>query len=484
MDMTLTPMSDTASEAGSYGTVDAYIQRQLDRLHAPGAAVAIVEGDQVVHQRGFGHAQRNGTSATPQTPFVLGSLTKSFTALAVMQLVEAGKIKLDAPVQRYLPWFCVADGQASREMTVRHLLNQSSGLDSWSGWVPMADFDPSPGAAENHARALAKLRLTRPVGSAFEYSNANYDLLGLIVEAASGESYPEYVQNHIFGPLDMRHSYTTREEAMQNGLAMGHRYWFGYPVAAPETRSPRGSLASGELISTTEDMSHYLIAQLNEGRYGDAQILSPAGIDEMHRAAVVVDTMGLSSSAEHYGMGWFVEEDGPIVWHDGMVPDFWTYMALVPEQRKAIVLLVNVDHAATKFAFDEIGAGAAALVAGAQPKPSRFGFTLWALRGLLLIPILQALGVTTTLLLLRRWRLHPGTRPSGRRKWLLYIGLPIIPNLLIALGAVVSFARGRAGFLFLFAPDFSWTFLIGGSFAGIWTLLRTWLTLRTLRERK
>jgi CubicO group peptidase (beta-lactamase class C family) len=70
---------------------------------------------------------------TPQTPFVPGSLTKSFTALAVMQLVEAGKIELDAPIQRYLPWFCVADAQPSKEITVCHSLNQSSGLDSWSG---------------------------------------------------------------------------------------------------------------------------------------------------------------------------------------------------------------------------------------------------------------------------------------------------------------------------------------------------------------
>ena len=87
--------SRTSSNAVSYDALDAYIQQQLDRLHVPGAAVAIVEGDQLVHQRGFGHAQRNGASPTPQTPFVLGSLTKSFTALAVMQLVEAGNIGLD-----------------------------------------------------------------------------------------------------------------------------------------------------------------------------------------------------------------------------------------------------------------------------------------------------------------------------------------------------------------------------------------------------
>ncbi len=81
-----------------------------------------------MHLRGFGRARPGGEAPTPQTPFFIGSLTKSFTALAVMQLVEAGKVELDAPVQRYLPWFRVADPQASAQMTVRHLLNQTSGL--------------------------------------------------------------------------------------------------------------------------------------------------------------------------------------------------------------------------------------------------------------------------------------------------------------------------------------------------------------------
>jgi CubicO group peptidase (beta-lactamase class C family) len=233
-----------SSDAAPYDAIDRYIEQGLKRLNVPGAAVAIVEGDQIVHQRGFGQARPGGTPPSPQTPFILGSITKSFTALAVMQLVEAGKVDLDAPVQRYLPWFRVADPQASAQMTVRQLLNQTSSLSSASGWAPLADFDKSPGAGERQARALATLELTRPVGSAFEYSNMNYNLLGLIVEATSGESYAAYVQNHIFGPLDMRHSYTTRSEAAQNGLAMGHRYWFAYPLAAHDLPLPSGRVSS------------------------------------------------------------------------------------------------------------------------------------------------------------------------------------------------------------------------------------------------
>lgn len=113
-----------------YDVIDACIEREMRRLKIPGVALAIVEGDQIVHRRGFGQARPGGEAPTPHTPLFIGSLTKSFTALAVMQLVEAGKVDLDAPVQRYLPWFRVADPQASARITVRHLLNQTSGLST------------------------------------------------------------------------------------------------------------------------------------------------------------------------------------------------------------------------------------------------------------------------------------------------------------------------------------------------------------------
>ena len=112
--------------------------------------------------------------------------------------------------------------QASAQITVRHLLNQTSGLPLLPGWEVLADFDDRPGATERQVRALSTLKLTRPVGAKFEYSNLNYNLLGLIIEAASGESYADYIQNHIFDPLGMRHSYTSKAAAKQNGLAVGH----------------------------------------------------------------------------------------------------------------------------------------------------------------------------------------------------------------------------------------------------------------------
>jgi CubicO group peptidase (beta-lactamase class C family) len=238
------------TNSAAYDAIDAYVEGQMRRLNMPGVSLAIVEGDKIVHLRGFGRARPGGEAPTPQTPFAVGSLTKSFTALAVMQLVEAGKIELDAPVQRYLPWFRVADPRASAQMTVRHLLNQTSGLPTSSGEIPLADLDDSPGATERQARALSTLVLARPVGSAFEYSNSNYRLLGLIIEAASGESYADYIQEHIFTPLGMSHTTTSQATARQNGLAVGHQYWFAIPFAAPNMPIPRGALAGGGLISS------------------------------------------------------------------------------------------------------------------------------------------------------------------------------------------------------------------------------------------
>jgi CubicO group peptidase (beta-lactamase class C family) len=475
----------------SFAEVDAYVEEQMRRFNIPGASLAIVEGDQIVHLRGFGRAHPDGEPPTPQTPFFIGSLTKSFTALAVMQLVEAGKIDLDAPVQRYLPWFRVADPQASAQtpalapersagasVTVRHLLNQTSGLPMLLGMTNLADVDDRPDAAERQVRALSTLKITRPVGSKFEYSNLNYNVLGLIVEAASGESYADYIRRHIFDPLEMRHSYTSKAEAQQDGLAMGHRFWFGVPVAARNLPIPRGSLSSGQLISSAKDMGHYLIAQLNDGRYGSAQILSSAGIDEMHQPAVEINEMGLSLG--HYGMGWISDGTGEsrIVSHSGIVPDFGGFMALVPEQKKGLVLLFNANHAMMKMTYDEVGAGAAQLLAGQPLAPHRFGAAPWLMRGMLLIPLLQIVGVVITLLLVGRWRANPALRPNRERMWGQHILLPLIPNLSLAALPLLLRAKGLFGFTKFFMPDVAWLALISGGFAGIWSILRTGLILK------
>ncbi len=469
-------------EASIYEAVDAYVERQMRRLNMPGAALAIVQGDRIVHQRGFGRARPGGEPPTPQTPFFIGSLTKSFTALAVMKLVEAGKVELDAPVQRYLPWFRVADPQASAQMTVRHLLNQTSGLPESAGEIAPSALDDLPDGTERQARTLASVKLSHPVGAVCQYCNANYDLLGLVVEAASGESYADYLQEQIFTPLEMNHTYVSRDVARQNGLAMGHRYWFAHPIAAQDLPIVQRSLPSGQLISTTEDMARYLMAHLNGGRVGDTQVLSRSGIEELHRGAVEYGKMGVS--AGRYAMGWFDGELGQtrVVWHSGALPDFGAYTALFPEQQMGIVLLFNACQWWYNPVVIETGMGAAAVLAGEPYAPTPYFSVLpLMLRGRLLIPLLQIADVAATVGLLRRWRSEPDRSSSGGRSWKRHLLLPLIPNLVIAL-MLRSVLRKRGEYLKLYMPDYWWLAAICGSFALAWSFVRTGLLLGARRK--
>jgi len=363
---------------------------------------------------------------------------------------------------------------------VRHLLNQTSSLPYFTQ-MELADFDDRPDATERQVRSLSTLRLTRPVGTKFHYSNTNYNMLGLIVEVASGESYSDYIQKYIFDPLEMRHSYTSKAAAQQDNLAMGYRYWFGHPLPAPNLAIPAGSLPSGELISSAEDMAHYLIAQLNGGRYDGAQILSEAGIAELHHG--VAEWRGMGILVGYYGMGWVSQGAGRsrIVSHSGTVPDFGAFMALVPEQRKSIILLCNANHAMMKLTLDEVGLDAAKLLAGESPTPSVLDAAPWVMRAMLLIPTLQVAGVLSTLGWLRRWQREPATRPSRGRMWRQHILLPLIPNLLAALTLIPMLGKLR-GWIRLFMPDFSYLAPICGGFALVWSFLRTGLILRALRK--
>jgi hypothetical protein len=156
-------------------------------------------------------------------------------------------------------------------------------------------------------------------------------------------------------------------------------------------------------------------------------------------------------------------------------------MALVPEQKKGMVLLVNANHAMMKMTLDEVGLSAAQRLAGQPLAPSRCGAAPWAMRSMLLIPLLQIVGVVATLRLLRSWRRDPQRHPSRGRMWGLHILLPLIPDLLVALTLIPMLGKMR-GFLLLFMPDFSWIAMVCGSFAVVWSFLRTGLILRAFRR--
>jgi CubicO group peptidase (beta-lactamase class C family) len=399
-----------------------------------------------------------------------------------MQLVEAGKLELDAPVQRYLPWFRVADPEASAKMTVRHLLNQTSGLPFLSSQLALAELDDRLDATERQVRALSILKIKHSVGEKCQYCNVNYNILGLIIEAASGESYAGYIQKHIFDPLEMHHSYTQKAAALNDGLAVGYRHWFSLPFPDPHVPLPTGSLPAGLLISCAEDIARYLIAQLNEGRYGNVQILSPAGIDGMHRGVSVIARW--QGSVIKYGMGWVDSDIGSTKTynHGGNLPEYSAYMGLVPGQLKAFIVLFNADPYGLPFITDEVGTGLTALLAGQAPPPIRLDFIQWVFRLLPVIPLIQAAGVFITLGYLSRWRRIPSSRPSRGRVWRQHILLSLIPNLTLAGILAYLHTSGLIRFIDLYMPDLGWITRISGSFAAIWVFLRTGLNMQTWRK--
>lgn len=461
--------------------VDSYIHVKMKELGIPGAALVIVEGDQIVHLKGFGVADGSGRPVTPQTPFFTGSTGKSFTALAIMQLVEAGKIKLDEPVQTYLPWFRVADVDASETITVRQLLNQDSGLPTSIGQEQLSNTDLSDAAIEKYVRALANVELSAAPGERYEYSNANYVTLGMIIQAVSAQPYETYIREHIFKPLDMQNSFTSKIEAQQEGLAVGYQKWFGIPVASPHLPFVRGSLPAGQLNMSVEDFGHYLIAQLNEGSYQGISVLSPAGIAALHHPDVP-----MPGSNDFYAMGWEVQhfQDVEVIRHNGQVPGYTSDMFLVPQKNIAIAMVMNTYSPMLGVRVSSIPGNVLRSLLS-QPTIPRTEFLymqiIYAL--VMLIPLLHVIAVLATL---RRIRFWPGSRVLPRRTIVArYIALPLIWNAAIAYILLVILPKAFGANLstvILFQPDVGWVALVSGVFAILWGAISTSIGISMLRQ--
>ena len=466
----------------NFAVIDAYVQSEMQAAHVPGVALGIVQGDQILHLKGFGIANPSGQLVTPQTPFIIGSTTKSMTAVAIMQLAEADKIELDAPVQGYLPWFRVADPEASAHITIRHLLNHTSGLPTTTQMEFRSSSDTSDDALEQRVRALADAELSEPVGTTWQYCNANYVILGLIIETVSGQSYETYLQEHLFTPLEMHQTFTSQVEAQQHEMATGYRYWFGFPLPA-DLPFDRGNLPAGFVISSAEDMAHYLIAHLNGGRYGDAAILSPAGIAELHRPAVPI----LGTDDIFYGMGWYIAPTNgvPTVRHVGETANFHANLVLVPEGDWGIVLLMNSDSAFLgRSRIEEMVTGVTSLLVGkTPPAPTPLYEELFFYFVTLGVLFLQIIGIIRSGKVLRRWRMQPERRPHGLLRVIWHVVPPLILNLIPAFLflAVIPelFGLPLPGILYR-APDLGVVMAVSSGLALAWSLVRTGLALFTL----
>ncbi|HEX9331833.1 MAG TPA: serine hydrolase domain-containing protein [Anaerolineales bacterium] len=464
-----------------FDSVDTYIRTRMKELGIPGAALVIVQGDHIVHLKAFGVADASGRPVTPQTPFFTGSTGKSFTALAIMQLVEAGKVNLDTPVQTYLPWFRVADAEASKRITVRQLLNQVSGLPNSIGEKQVANRDLSDSAIENNVRALANIELSAAPGEHYEYSNANYVTLGMIIQAVSGQSYETYIQEHIFQPLDMQNSFTSKTDAEQHGLAVGYQKLLGVAVASPNLLFARGSLPAGYLNMSVEDLGHYLIAQLNDGSYQGVSVLSPTGIATLHHPDIQ-----MPGSTDYYAMGWEVQhfQDVEVIRHNGAIPGYTTDMFLVPEKNLAVAMVMNTFSPMLGIRVSRVPSSVLRMLLGQPVVPGyEFRYMQIVYAGVMLVPLLQLIAVAITFRRLRSWQMNRQrlTQWQAAR----FIALPLIWNALLAYVLLIllpiAFGADLPAIL-LFQPDVGWVAVISGIFAIVWEVINTSIGLSMWRQ--
>ncbi|MYM87473.1 serine hydrolase [Rugamonas sp. FT82W] len=443
-----------AAPPTSFEALDGYLQTELQRAGIPGAALVVVADGRIVHLHGYGVSGPDGRLPTPDTVFQIGSNSKSFTALAVMQLAEAGRLQLDAPVQRYLPWFRVADADASARITLRQLLNQTSGFAHREGQTDFANAYAGADALERRVRALAGVRLASVPGQRWAYSNINFVILGCVIEAVSGTPYARYMSEHVFEPLGMRNTAAASQSPAHADVAKGYRFWFGKAIAADGLPYPQTLVPAGYLTSTARDMGTYLIAHLG----GGPRIVSASGLAELHRAG--------ANTGQRYGyaMGWATERDAPgLLTHEGQTPEFTSAMGIDLQRRSGFALLLNASDALAGPVVLRLGPQLVNYLRGAAPVAleSRAAWPPVLIALAALLALQGGIGV---------WLVRRTARPpSAPGRWpVLRIWWPPAAGLLLAAALVVYIPMVQEidlkGML-LFAPDATWLLLLNAVLA-------------------
>jgi CubicO group peptidase (beta-lactamase class C family) len=476
-------------------TIDAFIAERMDELAIPGLALAVVRGGEVLAARGYGRADSSGRPVTPQTPFLVASLSKPITALGVMQLVEAGQLELDAPVQASLPWFRTADPAASAQITVRHLLHHASGLSELEGDLRNLETDRGPQALEASLRRLSGSKLNAAPGERFEYSNTNYDILGLLIQTASGRPYGTYIQEEIFAPLSMQHAHTSLEEARLDGLASGHTAFFGLTLPY-DRRMPYSHTVtpSAGLFASADDLARFLIVQLNRGRTPDgAQLLSPAGMAALHSPGMQI------GENVHYAMGWtqfrfdqLAPAGGPgapaplALAHGGDWENYKALMLLVPEHELGLAVLINKYDLGRNSAYEQIAWNTALLALDLPAADFPANEDFMTRYGRIVGGALVLLLIASLVWSVRRLRADTGWDPQDpqrRRQILIFLViLPLVDLAIAGYVLLIDFSQFPAALLLdlAFIPAAGLLYLLVLGLTLGWGTLRTALAIRRL----
>jgi CubicO group peptidase (beta-lactamase class C family) len=317
------------------GWLDGFVPYALKSGDVAGAVVVVVKDGKVLTERGYGYA--DVASERPVDPkatlFRPGSISKLYTWTAVLQLVEAGKLDLDADVNKYLD-FNIPE-KFGKPITLRNLMTHTPGFEEVFGNILTTDPKRYRPLGETMKRHIPERMF--PPGEVDAYSNYGASLAGYIVERVSGEPYDAYIAHHILQPLGMAHSTFTQplpadlKPLMASGYKLGSQpaHPFEYVEIAP----------AGSMSVTGDDMSHFMIAHMQDGRYGSAQILKPETAKLMHSPAFVLNPPLPTAM----GLGIVVDElnGHPTIGHNGATELFFSDLVLFPKDQIGIFVSAN-----------------------------------------------------------------------------------------------------------------------------------------------
>lgn len=435
--------------------IDSFIEAELPASVAPGLAYAQIESGEIVAQ-GFGERlQESGERVTSDTLFPIGSVTKSFTALAVMQLVEEGQVGLEDPVAMHLAAFA---GGPSDEVTLRQLLNHTSGFSTVQGNKQHGNADASQLTLGDYVQQLALMEPAHAAGTIWEYSNANYQILGAVIEEKSGQSYADYIEQNIFQPLGMMDSEVV-VGADPPGSVIGHRPWFGgvRPYSGGEEHLINAP--AGGIVSSAEDMGRYLAMWLN-------------GADDIVSASTKTMMVAPSGPASPlYGLGWSIDPELETAYHTGLVPGAEALASFSLAEGNGVVVLVNANgglgFADTWYLIG--GVGARAMGQAHEDDGSRTGPQVAYLSIALLPPLFLLLANVS-------WRGRTALRSKRQTSsGLLSLWIPLLMMAGLAwflISLLPQFFGGSVATLQLYQPDFALCLIAGAILAPAWALFR------------
>jgi CubicO group peptidase (beta-lactamase class C family) len=313
-----------------------------DLYCVPGLAVAVTHGGDIMYEQSFGVMDlSSGTPVTPTSLFHVAAVTRTFVAVAVMQLVEAAQLSLDSPVTAHLPYFRMADANAGA-ITVRQLLSHTAGMPN-AEHDRRASRDYDDGALERYVRSLVSEKLIAPPGQSFFESDIGFRVLGDVIAKVSGQSFEGYVQREILSPIGLTASTLKLHDAAPGTVATPHIFKDDVVRPSPVFPYYRAYAPSGTLLSSAREMALWAIASVHRGEVRGARFLEPSSYDTLWRAVAQTGRGDGSWAA----LGWFLREHrgSTVVEHEGSTLGFSAALSLIPESSIGVVVLSNYQYA-------------------------------------------------------------------------------------------------------------------------------------------